>query len=409
MPITTPPLAGLRVLELARILAGPWAGQVLADLGAAVIKVERPGAGDDTRVWGPPFVEGVDGERLDAAYYHSCNRGKRSIAVDFEKPEGQEIVRRLAARSDVLIENFKVGGLAKYGLDYASLAQVNPRLVYCSITGFGQTGPYAPLAGYDFIAQGMGGIMDLTGAADGEPMKIGVAFADIFTGLYSVIGIQAALAARERTGRGQHLDMALLDSIIGVLANQSENFLVSGKAPKRMGNAHPNLVPYQVFPTSDSYAIIGTGSDRQWAEVCRILEVPELAKDPRFLTNSDRVKHRDELIPLLVARTRLRTKAELLDALGKAHVPAGPINELSEVFVDPQVLARQMRIDLPAKGAAAGTVPGVRSPILMSDTPLVHEHAAPRLAEHTAEVLAAIGYGEAEMAGLVERGVIEFG
>jgi crotonobetainyl-CoA:carnitine CoA-transferase CaiB-like acyl-CoA transferase len=403
---TSPPLSGLRVLELARILAGPWVGQTLADLGADVIKVERPGAGDDTRVWGPPFVTDEEGSRLDAAYFHSCNRGKRSIAVDFEQPEGQEIVRKLAAQSDVLIENFKVGGLKKYGLDYQNLAELNPRLVYCSITGFGQTGPYAPLAGYDFIAQGMGGIMDLTGAADGEPMKIGVAFADIFTGLYAVIGIQAALAVRERTGRGQHLDMALLDSIIGVLANQSQNYLVSGKAPRRMGNAHPNLVPYQVFPTSDSFVIIGTGSDRQWAEVARILGVPELARDERFLTNADRVKNRDALIPLLVERTRRVTKAELLGQLEKVHVPAGPINTLAEVFSDPQVVARGMRIDLPATGAKGGTVPGVRSPVRLSETPVRHERASPRLAEHTEEVLGALGYDGHAIEALEEAGVI---
>ena len=405
--MSKPPHEGLKVLELARILAGPWVGQTLADLGADVIKVERTGGGDDTRAWGPPFVTDAEGRKLDAAYYHSCNRGKRSVAIDFEKPEGQALVKTLAAQSDVLIENFKVGGLKKYGLDYESLAEVNPRLVYCSITGFGQTGPYAHRAGYDFMIQGMGGIMDLTGTPDGEPMKIGVAFADIFTGLYAVIGIQAALKVRDETGRGQHVDMALLDSLVGVLANQASNFLVSGKAPKRMGNAHPNIVPYQVFPTADSHIIIATGNDRQYADTCRILGVPELSEDTRFKSNADRVKNRDVLIPKLFAQSVRQTKADLLAALEKAHVPAGPINSLAEVFEDPQIVARGVRVDLPASGAATGTVPGVRSPIVLSESAVVHERAAPRFAEHTREVLKSIGYGEAEIAKLAETGVIE--
>ena len=286
------PLAGLKVLELARILAGPWAGQTLADLGAEVIKVERPGAGDDTRGWGPPFVEGENGERLDAAYFHSCNRGKRSLAVDFERPEGQEIVRRLAARADVLIENFKTGGLAKYGLDYASLKAINPRLVYCSITGFGHDGPYAARAGYDFIVQGMGGVMDLTGEPDGEPQKIGVAFADIFTGVYAVVAIQAALIRRGITGLGGEIDMALLDTQVSVLANQALNFLVSGKSPRRLGNAHPNIVPYQVFEAADGPLIVAAGNDRQTRDFCRILGLEALAADPRYATNADRVRNR---------------------------------------------------------------------------------------------------------------------
>jgi crotonobetainyl-CoA:carnitine CoA-transferase CaiB-like acyl-CoA transferase len=405
--MSTPPLAGLKVLELARILAGPWAGQTLADLGADVIKVERTGSGDDTRAWGPPFVISRDGETLDAAYYHSCNRNKRSVAIDFERPEGQNLVRRLAAEADVLIENFKVGGLRKYGLDYENLSKLNPRLVYCSITGFGQTGPYARRAGYDFMIQGMGGIMDLTGAEEGEPMKIGVAFADIFTGLYAVIGIQAALKVREATGRGQLVDMALLDCLVGVLANQASNFLVSGKAPKRLGNAHPNIVPYQVFPTADSHIIIATGNDRQWADVCDILGCNELAGDPRFKTNADRVRHRDTLMPLLFARSARQAKAELLTALEKRNVPAGPINSLAEVFDDPQIVARGVRVELSAKDAAAGTVPGVRSPIVLSETPTVHRHAGPRLAEHTREVLRSIGLNEAEIDRLAEQGVID--
>jgi crotonobetainyl-CoA:carnitine CoA-transferase CaiB-like acyl-CoA transferase len=386
-----PPLAGLKVVELARILAGPWAGQVLADLGADVIKIERTGAGDDTRAWGPPFIAGPEGERADSAYFHSCNRGKRSIAVDFETAEGQEIVRRLAAGADVFIENFKVGGLSKYGLDYASLSALNPRLVYCSITGFGQDGPYAHRAGYDFMIQGMGGIMDVTGTPDGEPMKIGVAFADIFTGVYAVVGIQAALAAREKTGRGQHIDMALLDTQVGVLGNQALNYLVSGKSPTRMGNAHPNIVPYQPFPTSDSHVIVATGNDRQYADMCRAVGLPELAEDGRFASNADRVRNRDVLIPLLAAASAKMTKAELLAKLEAVHVPAGPINTVAEVFADPQVVARGMRLDLSAPGVASGTAPSVRTPITLSDTPLTYSRAAPRHGAHTAEVLAEIG------------------
>ena len=393
-PPNEPPLAGLKVVELARILAGPWAGQLLADLGADVIKVERPGTGDDTRGWGPPFVEAPEGERPDSAYFHSCNRGKRSIAVDFEQPDGQEAIRRLAAGADVFIENFKVGGLARYGLDYASLSALNPRLVYCSITGFGQDGPYAHRAGYDFMIQGMGGIMDVTGTPEGEPTKIGVAFADIFTGVYAVVGIQAALAAREKTGRGQHVDMALLDTQVGVLANQALNYLVSGKSPSRMGNAHPNIVPYQPFPTSDSHVIIASGNDRQYADVCRVLGLPELADDARFTTNADRVRNRDVLIPMLSAASARMTKADLLAKLEAVHVPAGPINTVAEAFADPQVEARGMRLDLPAPYATAGTLPSVRSPIGLSDTPLRYTRAAPRLGAHTAEVLTVLGLGQ---------------
>ena len=401
------PLAGLKVLELARILAGPWAGQTLADLGASVIKVERTGAGDDTRAWGPPFVAAAEGEKADSAYYHSCNRGKRSIAVDFETVEGQEIIRKLAVEADVLIENFKAGGLAKYGLDYARLSALNPRLIYCSITGFGQTGPYAHRAGYDFMIQGMGGMMDLTGAEGGEPMKIGVAIADIATGLYAVIGIQAALAARERTGRGQHVDMALLDTQVGLLANQGTNYLVSGVAPKRMGNAHPNIVPYQAVPTSDSHIIIATGNDRQYADVCKVLGVPELAEDPRFKTNADRVRNRAVLMPLLFAQSVTMTKSQLLLALELANVPAGPINSLPEVFADAQVVARGMRMDLPSGDVAGGTVPSVRSPIVLSETALTYEHAAPRHGEHTFEVLTELGYTEADLRRLNGAKTIE--
>jgi len=381
------PLEGLKVLELARILAGPWVGQLLADLGADVVKVERPGAGDDTRAWGPPFVEAEDGGDLSAAYFHSCNRGKRSIAADFETPEGQELVRRLAAHADVVIENFKVGGLRKYGLDYESLKQVNPRLVYCSITGFGQDGPYASRAGYDFMIQGMGGIMDLTGDPDGEPHKIGVAYVDIFTGVYSVVGILAALRKRDATGEGAHLDMALLDVQTSVLANQALNYLVSGKAPRRMGNAHPNIVPYQVFPVADGHVIVAVGNDGQFARLVAVLGRPELAQDERFRSNAGRVGHRAELAPLLSGLTVTFTRDDLLAALERQGVPAGPINTVADVFADPQVIARGMKIELPSEAAKGGAIPSVRSPIVVDGQPMAAERPSPRLGEHTDEVL----------------------
>ncbi|WP_455918609.1 CaiB/BaiF CoA transferase family protein [Ensifer canadensis] len=384
------PLKGIRVLELARILAGPWIGQTLADLGADVIKVESP-AGDDTRTWGPPFVAGEEGEKLDAAYFHACNRGKRSVVLDFTTEEGQEAVRRLVAQSDVLLENFKVGGLEKYGLDYASLKKVNPRLIYCSVTGFGQDGPYAHRAGYDYIVQGMSGIMDLTGEPDREPQKIGVAFADIFTGLYGVIAVQAALAQRERTGKGQQIDMALLDCMTGVLANQALNFLVSGKAPRRLGNAHPNIAPYQVFPTADGHLIVAVGNDRQFVKFCNLLGRGDLATDERYLTNASRVQNRESLTPALSAETARYERDALLTLLEEAGVPGGPINTVADVFADPQVVHRQMQIDTPHSGAAGGTSPGVRTPIRFSDASLVLDRGVPRLGEHTAEVVAEIG------------------
>ena len=387
------PLAGLRVLELARILAGPWAGQVLADLGADVVKVERKGTGDDTRGWGPPFVEAADGHHLGAAYFHATNRGKRSIELDFESEDGRRIVKKLAARSDVLIENFKVGGLAKFGLDYASLSKDNPRLIYCSVTGFGQTGPYASRAGYDLMAQGIGGIMDLTGTPDGEPQRAGVPVADIFTGIYSVVGILAALIERGRTGRGCQVDTALVDSQVGVLANQALNYLVSGKVPKRIGNAHPNIVPYQVFPVADGHIIIATGNDSQFAKLCGVLGEPEISGEPNYRANSDRLQHREELIARLSALTRRWRGADLLAKLESVQVPAGPINPLDQVFVDPQVVHRGMRIDLPSKAAKAGTIPGVRTPIIVGGKPMAAERPSPRLGEHTAEVLREIGEG----------------
>jgi crotonobetainyl-CoA:carnitine CoA-transferase CaiB-like acyl-CoA transferase len=385
------PLAGLRVLELARILAGPWAGQLLADLGADVIKVERKGSGDDTRAWGPPFVEGVDGKPIGSAYFHSANRGKRSIELDFESDDGKRLVKKLAARSDVLIENFKVGGLAKFGLDYKSLAPDCPRLIYCSVTGFGQDGPYASRAGYDLMAQGMGGMMALTGMRDGPPTRVGVAISDIFTGVYSVVGILAALEQRHRTGKGAYVDSALVDSTVGVLANMVLNYLVSGKIPERIGNAHANIVPYQEFPASDGFLIVATGNDRQYQDFCKVLGAPELGTDPRYIDNVARLKHRDELIAKLTALTTKMKRDDLLAKLEKVKVPAGPINNLDQVFADPQVKHRGMKLDLPSKAAKAGSIPGVRSPIVIDGWRAASERPSPLLGEHTQEILKEIG------------------
>src|SRR5579871_5510613 len=374
-------LAGVRVVELARILAGPWIGQTLADLGADVVKVESP-EGDDTRRWGPPFIE-AGGERA-AAYFHSCNRGKRSIVADFADERGREIVRRLAVRSDVLIENFKVGGLKKFGLDYHSLQALNPRLVYCSVTGFGQTGPYAHRAGYDFLVQGMSGYMDLTGEPDGAPQKVGVAVSDLFTGLYGAIAIEAALLQRERTGLGQHIDLALLDTMGAVLANQAMNYLTSGEAPRRMGNAHPNIAPYQAFPVADGFIIVAVGNDAQFARLCMALGLDALPADTRFSSNAARVANREELTREITARTRIRPRDELLSALERAVVPAGPINTVADLFADPQFVARGMRIDCEG-------VPGVRSPIAMSQSPLSLGRRSPRLGEHQTEIMLEVG------------------
>jgi crotonobetainyl-CoA:carnitine CoA-transferase CaiB-like acyl-CoA transferase len=387
------PLAGLRVLELARILAGPWAGQILADLGADVVKVERKGAGDDTRGWGPPFVEGKDGKHIGSAYFHGANRGKRSIEIDFDSDEGRRIVRKLAARSDVLIENFKVGGLAKFGLDYKSLTPENPRLIYCSVTGFGQDGPYAKRAGYDLMAQGMAGIMDLTGTAEGEPTRVGVPVSDIFTGVYSAIGILAALHQRESTGKGCYIDNALVDSTIGVLSNQALNYLVSGKIPKRLGNAHANIVPYQVFPVADGHVIIATGNDAQYVKLCNVLGAPELADDPNYNDNIGRLKHRDELVGKIAAITSRMKRDALLDQLEAIQVPAGPINNLEQVFNDPQVVHRGMQLKLPSAAAKAGAIPGVRTPVMMDGWKAASERPSPLLGEHTAEILREIGEG----------------
>jgi len=380
-----PPLAGIRVIELARVLAGPWAGQMLADLGADVIKVENPDGGDDTRHWGPPFVEGADGENLSAAYYHSTNRGKRSITADLKSEEGQSLVRRLVATADVLIENFKLGGLLKYGLDYDSLRAINPRLVYCSITGFGQTGPYANLAGYDYIVQGMSGFMSITGERDGQPMKAGVAIADIFTGIYAVSAIEAALIHALKTGEGQLIDMALLDVQSAVLANQNMNYLVSGRAPVRLGNAHPNISPYEVVPTADGYLILAVGNDGQFRRLCTILGLV-IGDDENFATNKARVANRDAVRRIVSTETLKWQKADLLKACEDNAVPAGAINTIEEMFADPQIAARGLRIDLPD---AAGTViPGVRTPVVLSETPLRYERPSPRLGEHNEEILA---------------------
>ena len=380
----TAPLEGLKVIELARILAGPWIGQTLSDLGADVIKIESP-EGDFTRNWGPPFVARADGSAGDAAYFHSANRGKKSVVIDFQTEEGRDIILKMVADADIFIENFKVGGLAKHGLDYESLSKLNPRLIYLSLTGFGQTGPYAHKAGYDFMIQGLSGIMDLTGDPDGEPQKIGVAFADIFTGLYGVIGIQAALKVREQTGKGQQVDVALFDCMTAVLANQALNYLVSGTPPRRMGNAHPNIVPYQVFPCSDGHLIIATGSQGQWAKMCQVLGLEDLIDDARFATNSDRVKNRDELAAMIAAKTSLRKRDEMLDAFDKVFVPAGPINTVEDTFNDPQILHRGLRVDVPAGDGVL--VPSVRTPISFSESTLKLERASPALGEHTDDVL----------------------
>ncbi len=381
-----PPLSGIRVIELARVLAGPWAGQMLADLGADVIKVENPDGGDDTRQWGPPFVEGKDGENLSAAYYHSANRGKRSVIADLKTGEGQELVRRLVKTADVVIENFKLGGLVKYGLDYESLKKINPRIVYCSITGFGQTGPYASLAGYDYIVQGMSGFMSITGEPDGQPMKAGVAIADIFTGIYAVSAIEAALIHALKTGEGQLIDMALLDVQSAVLANQNMNYLISGKPPVRLGNAHPNISPYEVVPTADGYLILAVGNDGQFRRLCAILGMVGKADDERYATNKTRVANRNEVRAFISSETLKWNKAELLKACEANAVPAGAINTIEDMFADPQIVARGLRIDL--EDSAGTVIPSVRTPIVLSETPLTYTRPSPRLGEHQEEVLA---------------------
>ncbi len=406
-------LSGLKVLDLSRILAGPWASQLLGDLGADVIKIERPAdggrGGDDTRGWGPPWLaDGEGAATTDAAYFLCTNRNKRSLTVDITQPAGQEIIRELVAQSDVLVENFKVGGLASYGLDYASLAKINPHLVYCSITGFGQDGPYAARAGYDFLIQGMGGLMSITGRSDDEagagPQKVGVALTDILTGLYATVAIQAALAHRDKTGAGQHIDLALLDVQVACLANQAMNYLVSGKVPQRMGNAHPNIVPYQDFPTADGDMILAIGNDAQFGRFCEIAGHVEWARDERFASNAGRVRNRTELLPLLRQTTVMKTTAEWIALLENAAVPCGPINDLAGVFADPQILHRGLRLDMPH--AAGGNAPQVGNPIRLSATPIDYRHAPPVLGQDTELVLREMGRSDEDIATLKTAGVI---
>jgi crotonobetainyl-CoA:carnitine CoA-transferase CaiB-like acyl-CoA transferase len=400
------PLAGVRVLDLSRILAGPWASQLLADLGAEVIKVERPASGDDTRGWGPPFMPGEDGAPgTESAYFHAANRGKQSVCIDMSLPDGQALIRDLACRSDVLIENFKVGGLQKYALDYASLEALNPALVYCSITGFGQQGPYAARAGYDFMIQAMGGLMSVTGEPDGQPMKIGVALADVLTGLYAANAIQGALIHQRATGEGQYIDMALLDVQVAALANQAMNYLATGVSPRRLGNAHPNIVPYQAFATSDGHIILAVGNDAQFARFCALAGRAELAADACFHTNSARVEHRDRLVPQVAEIMRTRSSEQWLDALNGAGIPCGPINDIEQVFDDPQVRFRglQMQLDHPS----AGSVASVANPIRLSRTPVEYRSAPPLLGQHTDAVLARVlQLGAAHIEALRGDGVI---
>jgi crotonobetainyl-CoA:carnitine CoA-transferase CaiB-like acyl-CoA transferase len=413
------PLSGVRVLDLSRVLAGPWCTQTLADLGADVIKVERPpsessSGGDDTRGWGPPFLKDRDGiDTAEAAYYLGTNRNKRSITVDIAKPQGQALIRRLALEADVFVENYKVGDMARYGLDFATLSQTNRRLIYCSVTGFGQTGPYRERAGYDYAVQGMGGLMSVTGpsraeiadeASGGGPQKVGVAVADLFTGMYASTAILAALRHRDLTGEGQAIDMALLDTQVAMLANLGANYLTTGVAPQRVGNAHQNIVPYQVFEVADGHMILAVGNDTQFAKYCEVAARPDLAKDPRFMRNADRVRHRATLVPLLAALMRQRSRADWLDALEAAKVPCGPINDLADVFADPHVLEREMTVDMPHP--LAGNVRLVASPMKFSATPVQYRRAPPLLGEHTSEILGEAGFSDADIAALRGAGAI---
>ncbi len=409
-------LAHLKVLDLSRVLAGPWCTQMLADLGADVIKVERPGAGDDTRHWGPPFLKDAQGnDTTQAAYFTACNRNKRSITIDMAQPEGQALIRQMAVGSDILVENFKVGGLAQYGLDYASLKALNPRLIYCSVTGFGQDGPYAERAGYDLMIQAMTGMMSITGRADdvpgGGPLRVGVALTDLFTGVYAASAILAAIEVRHRTGEGQHIDMALLDVGMAILANQAAGFLNSGNVPKRQGNSHPSLAPYQDFPTQDGAMLLAIGNDGQFARFCQAVGHPEWVADARFASNTLRVKHRDVLIPAMEAVTRTRTTAQWIALLEDKAVPCGPINDIGQAFADAQVQARGLAIKQPLAPAvvaqtAIESIASVASPLRLAATPPVLRRASPALGEHTHEVLAELGLGSQEVASLKQAGVI---
>lgn len=404
----TGPLAGLRILDLTRILAGPTATQLLGDLGADVIKVERPGAGDDTRKWGPPYLTMDDGTQShESAYYLCANRNKRSVTVDLAHPDGQALIKRMLAQCDVLVENYKVGGLAKYGLSYADLKDDFPGLVYCSITGFGQTGPYAPRAGYDFLAQGMGGIMSLTGEPDGEPVKVGVGISDVMCGMYACTAILAALRHKDATGQGQHIDLALLDSQVAWLVNEGTNYFLSGELPKRRGNAHPNIVPYQVFHAADGYIILAVGNDAQFRRFCASAGAPELADDPRFVTNRDRIHHRDALVPMVADLIVQETQAYWIDRLEREGVPCGPVNTLAQAFADPQIRHRDMKVSVPYPGSAAGAVDLIGNPIKMSATPVTYRRPPPQAGQHTDEVLDELLQLDAsEMAALREKGVI---
>jgi crotonobetainyl-CoA:carnitine CoA-transferase CaiB-like acyl-CoA transferase len=402
-------LSHVRILDLSRVLAGPWATQTLADLGAEVIKVERPGTGDETRGWGPPWLDGGPGGPRTAAYFAATNRGKRSLTVDLSRPEGQAIVRRLAAASDVLVENFKVGTLARLGLDPEVLAREHPRLVTCSISGFGQDGPYRDRPGYDFLLQAMGGLMSVTGAPDGVPgggpMKVGVALTDLLTGMYAATAILAALAHRDRTGRGQHVDLSLLDVQVASLANQAQSFLATGEPPPRLGNAHPSIVPYQAFATADGHLVLAVGNDAQFARFCQAAGRPELALDPRFATNAARVGARAALVAILAPLLASRPTAAWVAALEAADVPCGPINDLAQVFADPQVRHRGLRVEIPRPGG--GSVPVVRSPIRLSATPVSHEVPPPALGAHTREVLTGVlGKSDDEVRSLEEQGIV---
>jgi crotonobetainyl-CoA:carnitine CoA-transferase CaiB-like acyl-CoA transferase len=401
------PLDGLRVFDLTRILAGPTCTQLLGDLGAEVIKIERPGAGDDTRKWGPPYVKDAGGgDTSESAYYLSSNRNKRSVAIDIAKPAGQRLARRLIAGCDVMVENFKVGDMARYGLAYDDLRSEFPRLIYCSISGFGQTGPYAPRAGYDFLAQGLGGIMSITGEADRSPMKVGVAIADIMCGMYAAVAILAALRHRDGSGEGQYIDLGLLDTQVAWLANIGLNYLSGGAVPQRLGNEHPNIVPYSVVPASDGFFILAVGNDGQFVKFCQFAGAPELASDPRFVTNDARVRNRDELYRLLPDLTRRKPQAAWVDGLAKIGVPCGPVNDIGQVFADPQVQARGMRIAMPHPLAGKGTVDLIGNPLKLSATPVAYRRPPPTLGQHTGEVLAELGLDEAELATLRAEGVI---